>query len=62
MNAGGERYEYIAALNAQSGHIKMLLDIVESESRQWMAELERYNTPEQMDVRQRRAVELGAEG
>ena len=62
INAGGERFQYIAALNAQSGHIKMLVDMVENESRQWMVELERYNTPEQMDVRLRRAVELGAEG
>ncbi len=61
MNAGGEKFQYIPALNAQSGHIKMLVDIVENETRNWMAELERYNDPEQMDKRQRRAVEPGAE-
>lgn len=61
LHAGGERYQYIPALNAQSEHIKMLVDIVEDETRGWMAGLERYNTPEQIDGRQQRAVELGAE-
>ncbi|NOY15742.1 MAG: ferrochelatase [Gammaproteobacteria bacterium] len=61
MNAGGEKFQYIPALNAQPGHIKMLVDIIEDETRNWMPELERYNAPEQMDKRQRRAVELGAD-
>ncbi len=61
MNAGGERYQYISALNAQPGHIKMLVDIVENETRNWIPGLERYNAPEQIDARQQRATEPGAE-
>jgi len=60
LNAGGERYQYIPALNAQPEHIKMLLDIVDDETRDWMATVENYNASEEARERQRRAVELGA--
>ncbi len=60
IHAGGERYRYIPALNDQPEHIKMLLDIVDEETRGWMAGLEQYNASEQGQKRQHRAVEHGA--
>ncbi len=61
VNAGGERFHYIPALNDQAGHIKMLADIVDNETKSWMVEQERYNDPEQTDKRQQRASSQGAE-
>ncbi len=61
VNAGGERFQYIPALNDQAGHIKMLADIVDNETKSWMVEQEIYNDPEQTDKRQQRASSQGAE-
>ena len=35
MEAGGERYEYIAALNSDEEHIDVLFDIVEENLHGW---------------------------
>jgi ferrochelatase len=61
IKAGGERFHYIPALNDQAGHIKMLAEIVDDETKSWMVEQERYNDPEQTDKRQQRANSQGAE-
>jgi hypothetical protein len=39
----------------------MLADIVDNETKSWMVEQERYNDPEQTDIRQQRAISQGAE-
>ncbi|MGS2719216.1 ferrochelatase [Paraglaciecola aestuariivivens] len=56
IQAGGERYEYIAALNADKQHIAMLSQLVEQHSQCWLEELDVQN-PEQ---RQELAKQLGA--
>lgn len=54
MHAGGERYEYISALNDRPEHIEALAELVLSNLAGWSA-------PAADDQRQRRARELGAE-
>ncbi len=61
LQAGGERYQYIPALNAQPEHIKMLLDIVDEETRSWMAGVEQYNSAENLNRRKLHAIKSGAE-
>ncbi|MEA1890370.1 MAG: ferrochelatase [Pseudomonadota bacterium] len=61
FKAGGERFQYIPALNDQAGHINMLVEMVENETRQWMVELERYNDPDQTEKRLQQAISQGAE-
>ena len=61
IKAGGEKFHYIPALNDQSGHIKMLADIVDDETKSWMVEQENYNDPERSEKRQHQATKLGAE-
>jgi ferrochelatase len=39
MHAGGERYEYIPALNAQAGHITALSSLIESHMQGWSVSL-----------------------
>jgi len=39
MHAGGERYEYIPALNAQAGHINALSSLIESHMQGWSVSL-----------------------
>ncbi|MGO1328219.1 MAG: ferrochelatase [Idiomarina loihiensis] len=38
MESGGERYEYISALNAESGHIDALSQLIESNLQGWSVE------------------------
>ena len=59
--AGGERFRYIPALNDQAGHIKMLTDIVDDETKKWLVEQEKFNDPERSEKRQKSATKLGAE-
>lgn len=40
LEAGGDRYEYIAALNAEPAHIQMLTELVEQEIAAWLAKPE----------------------
>jgi protoporphyrin/coproporphyrin ferrochelatase len=54
MHAGGERYEYITALNDRPEHIAALTELV-------LANLAGWSAPAVDDQRQRRARELGAE-
>ncbi|ALO45044.1 ferrochelatase [Pseudohongiella spirulinae] len=54
MHAGGERYEYISALNDRPEHIEALAELV-------LANLSGWSAPFADDQRQRRARELGAE-
>jgi ferrochelatase len=61
LRSGGERYHYIPALNENPEHIRMLAGLVENESRQWMADIEMYNEPEQTADRQQHAIKYGAE-
>ena len=35
MHAGGERYEYIPALNSEPAHISMLFDLVKENLHGW---------------------------
>ncbi|GGF86603.1 ferrochelatase [Alteromonas lipolytica] len=39
MEAGGERYEYIPALNSEPAHIKMLFDLVKENLHGWQVDL-----------------------
>ena len=61
LKAGGERYHYIAALNDQESHVKMLGELVHNETQTWMVELERYNEPDQSEKRLQLAIKQGAE-
>lgn len=61
MQAGGERYHYIPALNDQDSHVKMLAEMVQNEARNWMVELEKYNVPDQIEKRLKLAMKQGAE-
>lgn len=61
IKAGGERFQYIPALNDQREHIDMLVELVENESRQWMPAVEMFNEPEQTAARLQHAIEHGAE-
>ena len=61
LKAGGERYHYIAALNDQESHVKMLGELVHNETQTWMVELERYNEPDQSAKRHQLAIKQGAE-
>jgi protoporphyrin/coproporphyrin ferrochelatase len=54
MHAGGERYEYISALNDRPEHIQALADLVQLHMSGW-------ETPAPDPERQRRAMSLGAE-
>ena len=38
MESGGERYEYISALNAESGHIDALSQLIENNLQGWSVE------------------------
>ncbi len=61
LDAGGERFQYIPALNNRPGHIKMLQEIVEDETRSWMTWLERFNAPEQTMLRNERYTMMETE-
>lgn len=56
IKAGGERYEYISALNDRSGHVEALCNLVEKNLQGWTTE-PRINTAARMS----RAKLLGAE-
>lgn len=60
MAAGGERYQYIAALNDAPAHVAMLAGLVERECRSWMPEIEGGNANETRQARQQRANAHGA--
>lgn len=53
MEAGGQRYEYIEALNADKAHIDVLFELVENNLHGWRLEHDN-------DARARRAQALGA--
>jgi ferrochelatase len=36
VEAGGQRYQYIPALNDTMDHVEMLMEIIESELQQWL--------------------------
>ena len=55
LEAGGERYEYIAALNADKEHIQALTKILESHLQGWII------TPENTELRNVLAKSIGAE-
>jgi ferrochelatase len=55
LEAGGERYEYIAALNADKEHIQALTNILESHLQGWII------TPENTGLRNELAKFIGAE-
>jgi ferrochelatase len=61
IGAGGERYQYIPALNDHPEHIRLLANVVETEARSWMAEVEMYNEPEQSRQRMQNARDMGAQ-
>ncbi|MCZ6828538.1 MAG: ferrochelatase [Gammaproteobacteria bacterium] len=55
LTAGGERYEYIPALNAEPAHIEMLASLVGDNLQGWLRE------PEDALASKQRALSLGAE-
>ena len=56
MEAGGERYEYIEALNSDPAHIDLLTGLINREIRDWVA------TPEEdVALRQANAINIGAD-
>lgn len=55
LEAGGERYEYIAALNADKGHIQALTKLLESHLQGWAI------PPENTELRHKLAKAIGAE-
>ena len=55
IEAGGERFDYIPALNASDDHIDMLGTIIEQQCRDWMA-IENAS----METSRQRAIKLGA--
>jgi ferrochelatase len=55
LEAGGERYEYIAALNADETHIQALTKLLESQLQGWVM------TPESTELRNALARAKGAE-
>jgi ferrochelatase len=55
IEAGGERYEYIAALNADEAHIHALTTLLESHLQGWTT------TPENTELRNELAISIGAE-
>jgi ferrochelatase len=61
LAAGGERYQYIEALNDSPGHVAMLAGLVERECRSWMPEIEAGNSSEAREARRQRAVADGAD-
>jgi len=61
LKAGGERYHYIPALNDQEGHVRMLAELVNNETKNWMVDLEKYNDTEQSAKRLQLAIKQGAE-
>jgi ferrochelatase len=54
MEAGGERYEYISALNAESSHIEMMETLLEQHLQGW-------NSVDDTALRAELAIKLGAE-
>lgn len=56
--SGGERYEYIEALNSDDEHITMLFNLVTDNMQGWDIEL---NKPEEYAMRNARAKSLGAD-
>ena len=40
MESGGERFEYIAALNDRPEHIDALVGLIESEAQSWLQDTE----------------------
>jgi ferrochelatase len=61
LEAGGEQFRYIPALNDHPDQVSLLAGIVESETRNWMVEIEKYNEPAHVEIRQQQAQEHGAE-
>jgi len=56
LNAGGERFDYIPALNDRPDHIDMMRQLIENSSRDWLARAE-----DDPAARLARARRLGAE-
>jgi ferrochelatase len=54
LEAGGERYEYISALNAEPAHIEMLSQLLEQHLKGW-------SSSENTELRAELAIKLGAE-
>lgn len=54
LEAGGSRYEYIPCLNAQSGHIEALTDLISDEINGWL------DNPQDSGDTDQLARELGA--
>ena len=53
IKSGGERYEYISALNAEPGHISALCELIEQNLQGWLLE-------DDNERREQRAKKLGA--
>ena len=53
LEAGGERYEYIPALNADQAHMDALADLIEQHTQGW-------RSPAADPERRQRAIKLGA--
>jgi len=49
MESGGERYEYISALNAESGHIDALTQLIENNLQGWSVEEETGERQQRVD-------------
>lgn len=63
MNAGGQTYHYIPALNADSRHIQVLADLIQQHTQGWPETAPDWNSQlieKQADVSQRRAKAQGA--
>lgn len=56
MNAGGESFSYVPALNATEGHVQALLRIVEQQAQGWMID----SNDAEREQRQAKAIKQGA--
>ena len=59
LEAGGEQYRYIPALNADHNHIQALADVIQKHSQGWAETSENFQAP-QAGLIQERAKKLGA--
>jgi ferrochelatase len=59
LNAGGETYRYIPALNSNADHIQALADIIQKHTQGWAETSPHFHSPN-LGAIQKRAKKLGA--
>ncbi len=58
IEAGGEKFSYIPALNDSPAHIKFLSDLIHDNIRDWLSHIQQENNPTTRDLQKENAMKL----